>query len=457
MFKVIRVISFFVLICACSLPALADDLRSQVEKGVLVSGKQADAHQWHEAFTTLRALDANLGAQHPELHYLVAKQRYKLYYRINKATEVKNNLQQMEALARRSGNKQTIEDMLGVKAGYYLDCGDEHKATQCYRELITRRCEGMDDAGKDKCFQRIIAETKQNPVIASLVERLYTGWKDSIATQKSASELENLKYRFREAQETIDSKSSRINGQWATIVFLLILSLILAAALAFFVFIVIRNVRVTKKLRESLRIANGSNEQKSMFIRNIGNQISPSLDAIEKGINTANHLSALRTMLKHAEEYMVIESSREEMYDTADVSIEAVCSEVAQSAMKETELPIVVDAPKIKFSMNAEAVKRLLSIVLHEVSLYKGTERITLEFKKRNPHTGHFIVTAVGMILSDEEANSIFKAFARVYDLTQTDGLALPTCSVMAYKMGGLLRLDSEFKRGTRFVLELHC
>lgn len=40
--------------------------------------------------------------------------------------------------------------------------------------------------------------------------------------------------------------------------------------------------------------------------------------------------------------------------------------------------------------------------------------------------------------------------------LTQGNGLGLPTCSLIAYKLNGTLTLDTDYKKGTRFILELH-
>ena len=59
--------------------------------------------------------------------------------------------------------------------------------------------------------------------------------------------------------------------------------------------------------------------------------------------------------------------------------------------------------------------------------------------------------------LEMEKRTTLFKPFAEVHDLTQGDGLGLPTCSLIAYKLNGTLRLDDEYKKGTRFILELHA
>ena len=83
-------------------------------------------------------------------------------------------------------------------------------------------------------------------------------------------------------------------------------------------------------------------------------------------------------------------------------------------------------------------------------------KNIVEEFKKRSAHTGQFIITDTGTGIPEEKRANLFKPFAEVQDLTKGDGLGLPTCSLIAYKLNGNLRVDEEYKKGTRFILELH-
>ena len=93
---------------------------------------------------------------------------------------------------------------------------------------------------------------------------------------------------------------------------------------------------------------------------------------------------------------------------------------------------------------------------MNNAALHTESGKITLEFKKRSAHTGQFILTDTGTGIPEEKRADLFKPFTEVLDLTEGDGLGLPTCSLIAYKLNGTLRLDEEYKKGTRFVLELH-
>lgn len=450
----------FLLVVFCNLVVLtasAQLTRAQVESGIQKCNSQIDGHNWSDAFATLRALDAALGTGSPELHYLVAKQRYLMYLRINKNAEAKNNLYAMEAFANKSGDNATIEDMLLVKAAYNAKTGNQQVSRQCYKAIFDRRAKGKDDDGIEKCYQQTIAEAKQKKynAMAAVIQQMYSAWQDSIAGERSARELKDLKAQYAEAQKSIDDKDGKIAGQWAFIVILLIIAAGLGAGLAFFIFTMFRNRMTISKLRKSLDIANKSNEQKSVFIRNISGQITPSLQQIAQG-NSKQHIPALQTMLGHAEEYMALESSREEKYETEDVNVGKLCEEVIGN-LEGCKLSVTTDAPKISFPLNKESVEKLIANIVKEVATNDNTERVTLGFKKRNPHTGQFYITAIGMKVPEEEREQIFTAFSKIYDLTVTDGLTLPTCALMAYKMGGQLFLEEGFAKGTRFVLEIHC
>lgn len=434
-------------------------LKQQVEKGIQTSIRQTQNQEWREAFATCRALDAAIGSGNPDLHYLVSKERFRMYSRINKPNDARAQMQQMETYARQSGKADVIEDMLIAKGSYAGKNGNSNLALQCYKEVFDSRAKGKDDEGIDKCFQGMVAEakSKDNALMASMLEKMYTQWKDSIASDRAAAELKSVKAQYAEAQEDIDSKATKIAVQWGFIVVLIIIAVALALALAFFVFVMFKNKIKISKLNNSLDIANNNNERKSLFINNISSQINPSLEAIARG--EKSHVVALQNFMQHIKDYMVLENTREDYYEQMDLNMERLCKDVVAEAKEsiKSDLPIKMDAHGITFPSNEEVLKQLLVSLIRELAKSSETERISLDFKKRNPHTGNFIVTGIGLKIPAEKRDTIFQAFAEVKDLTEDDGMTLPTCALMAYKLNGALRLDEDFAQGTRFVVELHC
>ena len=458
-----------ILTFACSLigvQAQNANLKKSVEDGIKNSIQQTENQEWKEAFATCRALDGMIAVEEqkthkttPELHYLVSKERLRMYMRLNNAEQSKLQVEKLEEWARSANQAEVSEDLLMTKAGYYQKFGMNDKSLQCYKQLVQRRSQGKDEQGIDKCFRDMLtqAQTSKDASLTRSLEHLYTNWQDSIKAVKASQELKALQDEYSTSQNLLSEKESTISTQKGFIVFLCILAVSLIGGLLFFIGIMLKNNLQIKKLKKSLEIANDNNEQKSKFINNISEQITPSLDAIEGG-NVKKHIQALKELMQHIQDYMALESTREERYEMKDMNIQALCENIMAKA-KESFKPDVtasLNVPRVNVRTNAEALENILLYLLDNASLHTESGKITLEFKKRSAHSGQFIVTDTGSGIPEEKRASLFKPFAEVQDLTKGDGLGLPTCALISYKLNGILRLDEEYKKGTRFVLELH-
>ena len=459
----------FILTFACGLMTLQAqnaNLKKSVEEGIKTSIQQTENREWKEAFATCRELDGMIAVeeqkskkQAPELHYLVSKERLRMYMRLNNAEQSKLQVEKLEDFAEKAKQDEVSEDLLMTKAGYYQKFGMNDKSLQCYKQLVQKRSQGKDEQGVDKCFQDMLTQAKgnKNASLTRALERLYTNWQDSIKSVKAAQELQALQNEYSASQNLLAEKESTISTQKGGIVFLCILVAALAGGLLFFIGIMLKNFRQIKKLKKSLSIANDNNEQKSKLINNIGEQITPSLDAIEGG-NVKKHVQALKDLMTHIQAYMELESTREERYEMKDMNIQALCENIMAKAKESFKSEVVasLNVPRVNVRTNAEALENVLLYLLDNAALHTESGKITLEFKKRSAHSGQFIVTDTGSGIPEEKRASLFKPFAEVQDLTKGDGLGLPTCALMAYKLNGTLRLDEDYKKGTRFVLELH-
>ena len=462
--KILFILSF--ACCLMAAQAQNANLKKSVEDGIKTSIQQTENREWKEAFATCRALDSMIAVEEqkskkatPELHYLVSKERLRMYMRLNNAEQCKLQIEKLEDLAERAKQDEVSEDLLMTKAGYYQKFGMNDKSLQCYKQLVQKRSQGKDEQGVNQCYQDMLAQAKtgKNASLTRALERLYTNWQDSIKAVKAAQELQALQDEYSASQNLLLQKQDKIDTQKGSIVFLCILAAALAGGLLFFIGIMLKNIRQIKKLKKSLSIANENNEQKSKLINNIGEQITPSLDAIESG-NVKKHVQALKDLMQHIQSYMELESTREEHYEMKDMNIQALCENIMNKAKESFRTDVVasLNVPRVNVRTNAEALENVLLYLLGNAALHTETGKITLEFKKRSAHSGQFIVTDTGCGIPEEKRPTLFKPFAEVQDLTKGDGLGLPTCALIAYKLNGTLRLDEEYKKGTRFILELH-
>lgn len=452
--------NFKIMICTLLLAlslttAKADGEREKVEAGIAQVERMAEARQWHEAFLKLRQVET-VDANNDALRYLTTKKRFEMYDRLHKSSDAKECLDRMENLASRSGDQVTFEDMLITKAEYNNRIGNTGVAKDCYLKLFSNRSQGKDDAGLDQCFQSMISEAKEKGItgMETAINNLYVAWQDSISAIRAKEEIIVLKDSCTTAQNEISEQKSTITGQRTFIVILGLIIAALAAGLVILFLMLIRNGKITKKLRNELSFSETNSEQKSLFIRNIGKQVSPSLAQIAAG-NTS-HVASLENMLSDVERFLSIEEDKTTSYENMNYDVSKLCEEVC-SAFAANRISVTCDATRLQFPVCVETVKQILNDLISEALATDGTERIVIGFHKRNPHTGQFTVTANGMKIDTEDTSSLFIPFAKVYDLSVSSGLSLPICGLLTQKINGAITVDKTFTKGTKFVIEVHC
>ena len=205
----------FILTFACGLwtmQAQNASLKKSVEEGIKTSIQQTENREWKEAFATCRALDGIIAQEEqktkkaaPELHYLVSKERLRMYMRLNNAEQSKLQVEKLEDFAEKAKQDEVSEDLLMTKAGYYQKFGMNDKSLQCYKQLVQKRSQGKDEQGVDKCFQDMLTQAKgnKNASLTRALERLYTNWQDSIKSVKAAQELQALQNEYSASQNLL--------------------------------------------------------------------------------------------------------------------------------------------------------------------------------------------------------------------------------------------------------------
>ena len=215
----------FILTFACSLMAMQAqnaNLKKTVEDGIKTSIQQTENREWKEAFATCREMDALIATEEqktkkaaPELHFLVSKERLRMYMRLNKPEQCKEQLDKLEEYAEKAKSAEVNEDLLMTKAGYYQKYGMNDKSLQCYKALVQQRSAGKDEKGVDQFYQDMLAQAKsgKNASLTRALERLYTNWQDSIKAVRAAQELKSLQDEFTASQNILAEKESKISTQ----------------------------------------------------------------------------------------------------------------------------------------------------------------------------------------------------------------------------------------------------
>ena len=441
----------------------------QSEKATFCGTKVASLYYrenyYKEAFDILRAADQAIIAaeqkshsQHPELRYATTKERLQMYIRRRKAPSAAEQLSRLDAYASAAANDSLNKDLLYTKASHYYTFGQIAQGDEAINKLI----EGYREAKQyDKvidCYKTLIgiARRSGNAAMTSRTYEQYIMWKDSVRVLKGKDELAALKKECAEKQATIDEKDSSLSTRQYIIAGLCVLSVILAAALVLGAVVLVRFIVLTRKQKKAIEVANEHNELKNGFIRNISEQMSPTLDKLDASLPA---VGALKGFIGNIQKLSELEAELSEPCEMEERNIASLCDGIAKKMEGKTKagVTLTVNAPRLSMKVNPQMLEHILLHLLNNAAIYTPEGgKITLDYKKRGAHTHQFIVTDSGCGIDPEKRDNLFKPFTEVRDLTKGDGLGLPICALMATRMNGALTLDPNHTKSARFILELH-
>lgn len=417
---------------------------------------------WQEAFDLLRRADMVISESKlttPDRaanHYWVTKERFQMYMKMHRSESAKEHLNAMDNQANLSGDEALKNDLLYSKTLYYYTFGMTAQGNATFKEMVNKLTASKEFDKVDEVYKTLIANGRKSNN-ASLVAQSYSNyvaWKDSTDAIKHADEMKALKDQIAANEAEIAEKDSSLTTRWAFIVGLLILAGALAAVLVLGAVVLMRYILQTKKQKKIIELANDSNALKAKFISNMSAQLEPTLKKLD---NRLPEVQALLDFSKHVQTLSELENSDAEL-EMEEVQVHQFCEELMEQirGTEQNEVQLVVNAPKMSALVYRPYVSHILTHLLKNAAEYTPAEgKITIEFKKRGQHKIEFHVSDTGSGIPEEKRDDVFKPFLEIHDLTKGDGLGLPTCKQMALKMGGDLTIDTEYIRGTRFVLEL--
>ena len=417
---------------------------------------------WQEAFDLLRRADMVISESKlntPDRaanHYWVTKERFQMYMKMHRSESAKEHLNAMDNQANLSGDEALKNDLLYSKTLYYYTFGMTAQGNATFKEMVNKLTASKEFDKVDEVYKTLIANGRKSNN-ASLVAQSYSNyvaWKDSTDAIKHADEMKALKDQIAANEAEIAEKDSSLTTRWAFIVGLLILAGALAAVLVLGAVVLMRYILQTKKQKKIIELANDSNALKAKFISNMSAQLEPTLKKLD---NRLPEVQALLEFSKHVQTLSELENSDAEL-EMEEVQVHQFCEELMDQirGTEQNEVQLVVNAPKMSALVYRPYVSHILTHLLKNAAEYTPAEgKITIEFKKRGQHKIEFHVSDTGSGIPEEKRDDVFKPFLEIHDLTKGDGLGLPTCKQMALKMGGDLTIDTEYIRGTRFVLEL--
>ena len=439
-------------------------VKQGVECAVKATALYYKENYYKEAFDLLHRADNVIleGVKNPAekaaLNYQVTKERLQMYIKLRKSESARDQLNVMEGQATASGDEAVKNDLLYTKAIYYYTFGMTAQGNAVFKEMADKLTASKDYAKVDEVYQTLIANGRKSNN-ASMVAQSYSNylaWKDSTSAIKHADEIAALKKQIADNEAEIAEKDSSLTTRQAIIVGLCILAAALAAALVIGAIVLLRFILLTRKQKKTISLANDSNALKAKFISNISAQLEPTLRKLDA---STPEVKALLDFSAHVHTLSELENTPAGEIEYEDVQVLPFCEGMIEEirGIVKPGVTLTVNVQKMSAKVCKPYVAHILRHLLSNAAEFTpegGT--IVLDFKKRGPHSYQFLVSDTGAGIPEEKREDVFKPFLEVHDLTQGDGLGLPTCKQMALKMNGDLEIDPKFTKGTRFVLDLH-
>jgi len=442
----------------------------QMRQGVECAVKAASLYYsrenyYKEAFDLLRRADEAINSSEKDsqtdkaaMHYLVTKERLNMYIKLRKSDSAKDQLNILESHANQANDENVKNDLLYTKAIYYYTFGMNTQGNAVFKEMADKLTASKEYDKVDEVYQTLIANGRKSNN-ANMVAQSYSNylaWKDSTSAMKHADEIGALKKQIADNEATIADKDSSLSTRWMIIIGLCILAAALAAALVIGAVILMRFILLDRKQKKVIRLANESNALKAKFISNISAQLEPTFKKLD---SKQPEVKALLEFSSHIQTLSELENKDNSEMEMEDIPMTQFCEGLMDRIRDKVkkDVNLTVNASNMSAKINKDYVSHILLHLLNNAAEYTPAGgSISLDFKKRGPHSYQFLVSDTGDGIPEEKREDIFKPFLEIRDLTSGDGLGLPICKQMALKMKGDLDIDPKFTKGTRFVLDLH-
>ena len=366
-----------------------------------------------------------------------------------------------------------------MMARYFLARGDAAK-TLLYTDSVSLTTNERDDHTDELRAQALMLQGRGMEA-GEIYQRLYHE-KDSIFGHEARQHLDELNTLFKVDEIKTEQQRTKLRYTLiaaGSIVLALLLLLLYGWRVA------IRQRRVNEELRVANERAFVSSKMKSEFIRNISHEIRTplnvvsgftqiltetdpgELEAAQKADiqgriteNTARIIRLVDRMLELSDVSSEVAIERHDQTDACHLMAQAI--DLSQIAL--LTKPVKADAAvtlkcpitdaSISLLTNKIYAIRTLAHLLENALKFTDEGHITLRVEFTDSIV-RFIVEDTGIGILEGEAESIFEEFVQLDDFTEGTGIGLTVARSLAQRMGGDLRLDTDYKAGARFVFEL--
>ena len=235
-----------------------------------------------------------------------------------------------------------------------------------------------------------------------------------------------------------------------------------------------------EELEQATHLAMEAERQKSVFIQNVSHQIRTPLNIImgfaqvlndtNTGALSDEEMKSITDMMSHNSK--LLNRMLLMLYDSSDTGLSeelkahkqdlVSCNDIASEAISF----IKINYPAIHVDFHTDLdndiciqtshiyLMRALRELLYNSAKYSDGKNIKL-LVTRTDRFIRFIVEDTGKSIPEADYEAIFKFFTKADDLSEGLGLGLPLAKRHAQNLGGDLRLDTDYREGCRFIIEI--
>lgn len=305
-------------------------------------------------------------------------------------------------------------------------------------------------------------------------------------TEAGRQRAETEKLRAEADRQRADSERQKIllEQQRATSRYQIAILSIVIAAMLFFHLRRRHNLRRLQRKNEELAVARdqaqSANRMKSLFIQNMSHEIRTPLNSIV-GFSQLIANPDMELEPEEAQEYSRLIETNSELLTTlvndllglaelesgkyvtkvASHDCDELCREsiatVTHRKPQDVKLYYTCDVPEgYQITTDGQRVRQVLINFLTNAEKHTEQGEIHLHCSlTETPGSVTFSVTDTGCGIPPEQAEHIFERFEKLDNFTQGFGLGLSICRLIAEYLGGIVKLDTSYTAGARFLFIL--
>ena len=133
----------------------------------------------------------------------------------------------------------------------------------------------------------------------------------------------------------------------------------------------------------------------------------------------------------------------------------AICRNIVDTVekIKQTSASVLFQTSleNLEIYTDEARLQQLLINLLINATKFTTEGSITLSLEKQPEGVALFAVSDTGCGIAPEKQGAIFNRFEKLNENAQGSGLGLSICQLIVERFGGKIRIDPEYKDGSRF------